>query len=334
MNEAPPRRITRSGDDRVVAGVCGGLADYTGVDPVVFRVVFAVAALLGGAGLAAYATAWLLIPDEGGESHVESLLRDRDIPRIVVIALGVVALVAMARLVGGRPTHLFGGGFSLVVLLVVALWLWHRQDGRAPRQPKDPPTPRPRRERSRLGALTVSTAFVVAGALAALRVDTAAVLAACLLVVGLGLLVGSGWGRARLLIPLGLVLAVAAGVAAVADVPFRGGAGDRTWRPVSAADLRDEYRLGAGQLQLDLRGLDLAGATRQVTVRLGAGHVAIWLPVSTGVHVDGHIGGGLIVGIGDDQDGVDVTRHLDLPGDRGRLVLDVRVGLGLLEVKP
>jgi len=58
-----------------LAGVAGGLADYTGVDAVVFRVLFAVLTLFGGAGLLLYLIGWLLLPDEGQESApVESLL--------------------------------------------------------------------------------------------------------------------------------------------------------------------------------------------------------------------------------------------------------------------
>jgi phage shock protein PspC (stress-responsive transcriptional regulator) len=60
---APPRRLTRSTTDRMIAGVCGGLGEYTGIDPVIFRVVFAVATIMGGAGLIAYIVAWLVMPE-------------------------------------------------------------------------------------------------------------------------------------------------------------------------------------------------------------------------------------------------------------------------------
>lgn len=60
--QASPRRLTRSTDDRWLGGVCGGLAEYTGLDPVIVRLVTALAALVGGTGVLAYLLAWVLIP--------------------------------------------------------------------------------------------------------------------------------------------------------------------------------------------------------------------------------------------------------------------------------
>ncbi len=56
------RRLVRRRDGKVIAGVAGGLGDYFGVDPVIFRIAFVVAALAGGTGIIAYLAAWLLIP--------------------------------------------------------------------------------------------------------------------------------------------------------------------------------------------------------------------------------------------------------------------------------
>lgn len=58
-------RLTRSMSDRKIAGVCGGLAEYFGVDATAVRVVWAVLSILGGAvigGVIAYLLAWLIIP--------------------------------------------------------------------------------------------------------------------------------------------------------------------------------------------------------------------------------------------------------------------------------
>ncbi|MEA2290587.1 MAG: hypothetical protein QOD55_2584 [Solirubrobacteraceae bacterium] len=59
---AEPRRLHRSPDDRMIGGVCGGLAQHLGIDPLVVRVAAVALALAGGAGLAAYLAAWLLAP--------------------------------------------------------------------------------------------------------------------------------------------------------------------------------------------------------------------------------------------------------------------------------
>ena len=49
-----PRILTRSSEDKMLAGVAGGLGEYFGVDPVLFRVGFVAATLLSGVGLIAY----------------------------------------------------------------------------------------------------------------------------------------------------------------------------------------------------------------------------------------------------------------------------------------
>lgn len=57
------RLLTRSRDDRWIAGVCGGIADYTGVDVTVVRVVLVAATVLGAGSLVlGYLAAWVLMP--------------------------------------------------------------------------------------------------------------------------------------------------------------------------------------------------------------------------------------------------------------------------------
>jgi len=57
------RRLVRRTDDRMVAGVCSGVADYTGVDVTVVRLAAVIGAVLGfGTLVLAYVVAWLLMP--------------------------------------------------------------------------------------------------------------------------------------------------------------------------------------------------------------------------------------------------------------------------------
>jgi phage shock protein C len=65
-----PRPVRRSRDDRMLAGVCGGLAKYFGVDPVVVRIGAVALTAAGGAGLFVYVAAWLLMPGEGAGEGV------------------------------------------------------------------------------------------------------------------------------------------------------------------------------------------------------------------------------------------------------------------------
>jgi phage shock protein PspC (stress-responsive transcriptional regulator) len=59
------KRLTRSLNDRVIAGVCGGLGEYFDIDPVVFRILAVFIFFWGGGGLLLYIILWLVIPEEG-----------------------------------------------------------------------------------------------------------------------------------------------------------------------------------------------------------------------------------------------------------------------------
>lgn len=63
----PVRRLYRSRTDKVFAGVCGGLANYLEVDPVVIRLVWLVSIFVFGLGLLLYFTAWIIIPSNPKE---------------------------------------------------------------------------------------------------------------------------------------------------------------------------------------------------------------------------------------------------------------------------
>jgi phage shock protein C len=63
MNSEEPRRLRRSTTDRFLAGVCGGLGEYFGLDPVIFRLLFVLMGLPGGLpGILMYIACWIVIP--------------------------------------------------------------------------------------------------------------------------------------------------------------------------------------------------------------------------------------------------------------------------------
>ena len=62
MSEA--KRLYRSRTNRWLAGVCGGLGQYLGLDPTVIRVLFVLLALVVGGGLLLYLLLWIIIPLE------------------------------------------------------------------------------------------------------------------------------------------------------------------------------------------------------------------------------------------------------------------------------
>lgn len=76
------KRLYRSRDERMIAGVCGGIGDYFKADPTVIRVIFVILAILGFGvgGLVLYLAMWLIVPEEplqgapapGGDESVEN----------------------------------------------------------------------------------------------------------------------------------------------------------------------------------------------------------------------------------------------------------------------
>jgi len=58
------KRIFRSRNDRMIAGVAGGLAAYFNIDPLFVRLGFALLALINGVGFVLYMILWLLLPNE------------------------------------------------------------------------------------------------------------------------------------------------------------------------------------------------------------------------------------------------------------------------------
>ena len=56
------KKLYLSDNDKKIGGVCGGLAEYLGVDSTLIRVLWVIAALIFGSGLLAYVIAWLLMP--------------------------------------------------------------------------------------------------------------------------------------------------------------------------------------------------------------------------------------------------------------------------------
>lgn len=215
-------------------------------------------------------------------------------------------------------------------------------DHRPSPSPPPPQPPAPPRPRSRLGRVTLASLFLTLGGLGFLDAtavvdpgpgDYAALALAC---VGAGLLTGAWWGRARWLIPVGLLLVPVALIATLAPrgMGYGGGAGEVLERPLSHAQLAPAYELGAGQLTLDLRGLDLSGEQRQVSASIGVGELLVVVPEGVAVSVRAEAGVGEVDVLGVHRSGLRPrvqTREVGA-GFGGGLELDLRVGLGQVRV--
>jgi len=59
-----PKRLKRSISDKMMAGVCGGLASYFDFDSTLIRLAFAFAAIFAGSGVLLYLIMWIIVPKE------------------------------------------------------------------------------------------------------------------------------------------------------------------------------------------------------------------------------------------------------------------------------
>ena len=105
MTQIPELPFGRSEQNRVVAGVCAGVAAALGVDPTLVRLVFALLALAGGAGILLYLALWVWTGD-----------------RHPILGVLILALAAMALLgaFGVSPAVLLGAGLLLAGLVLLA----------------------------------------------------------------------------------------------------------------------------------------------------------------------------------------------------------------------
>jgi phage shock protein PspC (stress-responsive transcriptional regulator) len=138
-----------------------------------------------------------------------------------------------------------------------------------------------------------------------------------------------------LLLTTALVLGIPAGAVAAADIRFDNSVGERTYTPTAVADLTaTDYKLGTGQLVVDLRRLPWApGKTFAVSAHLGMGQMIVSVP--SNVCVVGHAAGkaGELVVAGQVSHGIDPDVTLGTPTSKApRLDLDADIQLGQMVV--
>ncbi len=72
-----PKRLYRSRDDRWLAGICGGIGAYFGLDPTLIRVLFVLFGLAVGGGFLLYILLWIIIPLEA-ENPEEAVIAPQE----------------------------------------------------------------------------------------------------------------------------------------------------------------------------------------------------------------------------------------------------------------
>jgi hypothetical protein len=185
----------------------------------------------------------------------------------------------------------------------------------------------------------LALATLVIADTAGARVSFTAYVATALVVVAGGLVVGAWFGRARLLIAVGIILSVVLSIGYAGEkVSDYTTDVDRhvTWTPTTIAALGENYELRAGQATLDLTSIDFTDRTTTLSAKIGVGDLRIVLPPNVDVQLDAKVGAGDARLFEENVDGLGVERSMsdvgvDGPGG-GSLNLTTEVGVGSLEV--
>jgi phage shock protein PspC (stress-responsive transcriptional regulator) len=211
-------------------------------------------------------------------------------------------------------------------------------------------TPPPRRPRRRpfLGPLTFAVALIVTGLalvldnLDVLDLSIGQELAVFLTVLGGGLLVGTWWGRAWGLIPVGVLAVPVVALAALAgSVPVKGGVADRLFRPTTPAEVRSSYRLAGGELVLDLSKVRFGNDAPPVQASVAGGRLLVVVPDEVAARVRGRVGVGSMDLLGHDDVGAQVDSTVSEPAAKApakgvaapTVDLDLMAGYGVIEVR-
>ena len=303
VEQPAAKRLERSRSDRMLAGVCGGLARYFDIHPAFYRVGFVVLTLIGGAGVLIYLAAALVIPDEGEEDSIAAAVlrerRDRPWPLVGLALIAIAGLVLLSR-VSIWPS----GDAAWILLLIGGVIVLHLSNRPRPAAVAEPAEgvepagttatarPSPWRGPRRI-AIGLATAFGIARA---------------------------------------FVLVAATIFAAVFHVHVGNGIGDRSYDVTTLGDLRSEYKLGIGDLRVDMRDVRLPVGETHLRLRVDVGRLVLLVPHDAALRVRTDTDVGSVDLLGRSTDGREIDRSVDEPGKRV-LDVDAHVGAGSLQVE-
>jgi Cell wall-active antibiotics response 4TMS YvqF len=213
-----------------------------------------------------------------------------------------------------------------------------RGDSAAPGAVATPAAP-PRQPSLLLPGLGVLLA--AAGALAlldAVGVDVRWDVALAVGAIGTGLAVVAGVALRRRtggLVVVGLVLATLAVAVSAVDVRLEGPIGSRAYSPAETSDLKRDYDLSIGDLELDLSNAALAAGETEVDANVGIGELMVTVPDDVAVDVDASASAGEVTVFGRSESGVDaeLSASIHAPSSDRTLRIDAHVGLGDIVVE-
>ena len=167
-----------------------------------------------------------------------------------------------------------------------------------------------------------------------IELEWESLLAAVLVVLGVGMAV-TARARGGLLMVLGILLSITlATTSSVGDIGYFG---EVDIRPVSIAEVENNYRFFGGSFELDLSAVEFPKGETPVDVWMGGGELLVVVPYGVPVNIDAKLGGGDIRLLGDERAEGPSPRASytdpDYEGARRRLNLDIEGGGGEIEVR-
>ena len=344
--QAPVRQLVRDPSTRL-GGVASGLASYFGLDPSLVRLGFIITTFFSGTGLIAYLVAWLVIPRAPHWPPADGAPAGQSITgRELGIGLAILLLLFVLFVNGGDtarilvPVMLVGGGVWL--LRQPEIGAGHDHGWAAP-----DPGARSTAETRVGGSATTTGPFGTATD--PQPIDTLVEPPPPTAHPAPGTPVPPRtrrrWGRVIgallvvfLLIPL-LVIGLVIGLILGNGIDIGSGF-DATYRPQTVADLDRPFLHDAGEVTLDLTGLDLDGfddpdldLPLDVDVELDLGELRVIVPEGLDLVIDAEAGLGDVRVFDREEDGIDVNVEYPADGDDPPLSLDLRVGAGEILVQ-
>jgi phage shock protein PspC (stress-responsive transcriptional regulator) len=120
------RKLVRNADDKIIAGVCSGLANYLRIDPVIMRILFVVLFFTGGSGFLVYLILWVAVPSQSVQANItKRLYRSSDDKVIAGVCGGLAAYFNISTWV---PRLIFALPLIIGLLSGPFNWFWGDMD--------------------------------------------------------------------------------------------------------------------------------------------------------------------------------------------------------------
>ncbi len=122
------KKIYRSAQNRIIAGVCGGFGEYLNIDPIIIRLLWIFMILFGGAGILFYIVAWIMMPVNPKQEVVVQTRNTRHIFGILLILIGGIILLSNLNVISFCNwfdwwDYISWGSMIPILLIVIGLLL-------------------------------------------------------------------------------------------------------------------------------------------------------------------------------------------------------------------